>query len=74
MVFGLLNRYNLLMAQDGVNSPDNLAVQDSTHLQQGFMTDAVARSSGSGTTGIIIVVAVVIIAAVAYIIIKKKKK
>jgi LPXTG-motif cell wall-anchored protein len=62
------------MAQDTIVFNDESAVFDSTLLEQQFMTEPVAKSSGSGNTTVIIVVVLIVILAAVYFILKKKKK
>lgn len=73
IVAGILSFPYLLVAQEEGNYIDNLAVQDSSYLEEPLILNE-TQNSGSGTTVIIIVVVVIVIAAVGYLAIKKKKK
>jgi len=73
LIFSILYRPHLLMAQEGGINVDNLEVQDSSFLEMPFMSNSVMNNSGSGNSVIIIMVALVVIAAAAYFILKKNR-
>lgn len=72
LIFSILYRPHLLMAQEEEIFIDNLEVQDSSFLEMPFMSDSVINDTGSASYVIIILAALVVIAAAAYFILKKK--
>ena len=72
LIFSILYRPHLLMAQDGGITDENLEVLDSSYLEMPFMHNSVMNNTGTGKTIIIIVIALVVIASVAYFTLKKK--
>ncbi len=64
----------MAMSQDSIVYLEDPAVFDSTLLQQEFVGNVVAKSSGQDNTIIFIVAVVVVILAAVYFILKKRKK
>ena len=74
LVFSIFYRPFILMAQESDSFIENMAVLDSSYMEQPFMSDAVVNGSGSGNTWIFIVAGLAVISVAAYFIFKNLKR
>ncbi len=74
LIFSIFYRPFILMAQESESFIENMAVLDSSYMEQPFMADAVSNSSGSGNLWIFIVAGLAVISAAAYFILKNLKR